>query len=239
MRLQNHITEQNRLFIKFLRPMTTILFFMTLHRWLMANSAELSLRHSLSIIQQFWVYWTGLRFDLLILGFFLLPPLLLGFLIRSSRKKVLVFQAYLSFFWWGNLTMTFFDLAYFSLYQKHMNAAEWAVSGLMDLVLLWFIHPLATSKVLTLAVFLMSGIIGLLELRKAARRFNSGRVTTPFDFVKKQAIVSFLLLVLVVFCARGSFGQHHLRREDSFKTHSKEWNELALNALWSFSKDDR
>ena len=94
-------------------------------------------------------------------------------------------------------------------------------------------------KILVIIFSLLTLFLGLLELYQA-RVACGGQKTKNASEVSKTGVLKFsILFLLVAFCARGRLGQHHLRREDSQITHNAGWNELVLNATWSFSKDDR
>ncbi len=234
----DNITEQNQLFSKFLRPVAIILVFMSLQRGLYEVVAGLNAQVPLPLGQHIEIYLMGLRFDLLVWSFAISPLFL--FLLTKLQFKLRnqMSQIYLSFVWLAFSLINLLNLPYFALNQKHLNWPEWQILNALEVFTLWLSGPQVFLKTLVIVFILLSCALGIFEIRQSF--LSSELPIPPTSQNRKKILLQFTVFLLVIaFCARGKVGSHHLRREDSQVTSSLPWNELALNAQWSFTKDDR
>lgn len=233
-----NITEQNRLFSKFLRPVAIILIFMSLQRGFYEVMAGLNSIKPLTIAEHVAVYFMGLRFDLLVWGFVLIPLNLLALI--PLKKKARAMQIYLTLAWVVISVINLLNLPFFSMYQKHLNWPEWQMYNMFEAFSEWLMGEGLIFKVLSLIFILFTLILGVFELGQAQEACNQRRDLRSNSISSHKELLKFTVFILIVaFCARGKLGQHHLRREDSQITTNSSWNELILNATWSFNKDDR
>jgi len=234
----DNITEQNQLFIKFLRPVAIILVFMSLQRGLYEVVAGLNAKEPLPLGQHIEIYLIGLRFDLLVWSFAFLPLFLFLLTKFQFKLKNQMSQIYLSVVWVGFSLINLLNLPYFALNQKHLNWPEWSFLNAVEIFTEWLSGPQPFLKILVVVFIILSCTLGIVEIRQGFS--NSNKSILPKSLNRKKILLQFMASLLVIaFCARGKIGVHHLRREDSQITDFAEWNELALNAQWSFNKDDR
>lgn len=232
-----NITEQNRLFSKFLRPVAIFLFFMSLQRGFYEVVSGLNAQHPIDFSQHALIYFTGFRFDLMVWSFTILPLFGLIFFKIKFSLKILISKIYLSLGWLAVSVLNFLNLPYFALEQKHLNRPEWDSFNFMETLTQWLQGEGFYLKGTVLIFILLTAVLGVIELVQVESRdsalLNLGKR-------RSKVLLQFLfILIAVVFCARGNLSPHHLRREDSVFQAHPGWNELVLNAQWSFDKDDR
>lgn len=238
--LLKNITEQNYLFSKFLRPVTIILFFMSLQRGVNEVVSGLNARDPIDFVQHIEIYAMGLRFDLVVLSFILFPLFLLTIFSAGIRTKIYIAKIYLAISWLGISIINLLNLPYFSFEQKHLNKPEWDTFNFIEALTRWLSGDGLFVKITILIFILLNTAIGLIELTQVREAPLWNADSTNLSYKKVKILFQFLFtFIALAFCARGKIGPHHLRREDSFVQQHSGWNELVLNAQWSFNKDDR
>lgn len=224
---------------------------MTIQRWLFESVSNLNARNHIDWIEHIYIYFMGLRFDLLVMAFCVLPLCIFVAVKVPLKLKIYFSKIYFACLWLGISVLNFINLPYFALYHKLMNQPEWNKQVVMQTFSVWLTGQGFFLKLMALLFVLLVCLLGLFEImRISADEQNSSitRIVTSlkdklkFNFLsaeRSEVLVAIALVFIIGFCARGKIGAHHLRREDSHITQYSSWNELALNAAWSLNKDDR
>lgn len=171
------------------------------------------------------VFFTGYRFDLLILSFFLIPIVLFQLIFNFRHKLIsLIARSYLLMAWIIMMALYFLNSFLFSTLKDRIWLQDWTniflhlSLGLKSQSLIYLLGLF----VFTLAIFLY-GYQNLMVLNQTILN------------ARKRA-TSLLMLLMLAFFARGSLGHDHLRRNDcDFK--SSSWvRAFCLNPIYTFSK---
>ncbi len=176
----------------------------------------------------------GLRFDLCVIGFFIIPSYFLYWISYLEKLKpacVLVNQAYKV-----AILLTVFTVLYFNLPFMSVNLPfdlpfwmRWE-----DYQSILFINCSScywdyeyVSRIYPIQI--LTGLVFLLVLFGSFSRWNF--FTRDFS-LRREA----LFIVAIGLMARGNLGQQHLRYEDSIWHKSVLINELSNNPLWLLDK---
>ncbi len=205
---------------------------MSVQRWLFEIVGNLEARSAIDSSEYLQIYLMGFRFDLLVIAF-VVGPLFFLFPFEFSLKIKLT-KIYLSLMWIFISALNFINIPYFALNQKFINQPDWEKLNIKQTFEVWFMHQEVSIKFLFVVFTFLILSRGILAIIKIDVVKNKPSLEMKIEFLKLL-----LFLVIVVFCARGKVGSHHLRREDSHITLNPSWNELSLNPQWSFNKDDR
>ena len=192
---------------------------------------------SFSYYEVFQMFIWGIRFDLCVLGFFVMPVyviLILSLFLNKSRIINLFFS--MGYFYIAILYLLTFAVYYFNLPFIITNSGfgipywmRWEdYQSLWDLNIYpsyWHYHYLSEFQSFHLIlVTVFSSLLSFTLLPSPSwHQFKS----LPFLFV------SFLLITMM---ARGKLGEHHIRFEDSRFSNSQLINELSLNPIWVLNK---
>ncbi len=189
---------------------------------------------SFEIIQQNIVlraFFVGLRFDLLVVGFVFIPVVVLGTLwfMLGGREAIfkICLKVYLSVCWALVLISAALSLPHFLKEGRHFRWADPIYGPNLDL----------TSLVLVglILLFMMASILKTLWLYF---EYPYPQIMGAWKMAPALEVGLRLLIpvILVAMAARGTFGPHHLEREDSQISPWENVNELALNSVWCVSK---
>lgn len=212
------------------------------------------------------VFWMGLRFDALILGFTYFLVLGLSYLrFFLSEEISLHAMIYLTrkyyFFIWTMISLAYYFNVWFVLSNhKHMRLEDWKKAAELKTYIVFQNFPLAVFGVVSI-VLLVSFYLGFYQILHSDELFDVGLDVES----KKEKFVSsvetlqqahdfkeslpdrvpywgqflfFLLapLLLVALVARGTLTPHHLGYEHSLISEHSLLNELVLNPVWTFDK---
>lgn len=197
--------------------MLLIASLMSLSRWVEMSINSSHFANAQGLITNAFI---GLRFDLLILSF-LLIPLLIFFIFNIQRKTA--FFKHLDFViiscWLFVSGIYFFNYLYLKSHQDLIWNEDW-----LKAFELLFKSP--ANEVM--GAFLMALILFLigLHLIKKIRRIM---LMAPF---RSQVI----MLLILAFFARGSIGKDHLRRNDCDGRANSVIRALCLNPVYVFLK---
>lgn len=178
----------------------------------------------------------GLRFDLLVLAFLILPMIILapGALLfsRGSRVPSWLVSFFLGSMWTLIVAMAAVDFCYFSATGRRVSSMAWASLGGFNQV------RQALSGLPTETVLLNGGTmlciwwVGL-RLRDPIRSgVLRAQLNRSFHWGKWL-----LSLVLVALAARGTVTAHHLGWGHAKVSSRRVVQELAINPLWSWDKN--
>ncbi len=171
------------------------------------------------------VFFTGYRFDLLILSFLLIPIVFVQLLFNFRHKLISqITRSYLLIVWIFVSVLYFLNGFLFSSLKDRIWLQDWVqifphVDAAFDNQSVFFTIGIVVCSV---ALFYY-GRRDLMDLNQSI--LNS----------RKRGVSLVMLLILGLF-ARGSLGQDHLRRNDcDFK--SSSWvRAFCLNPVYTFSK---
>ena len=192
---------------------------------------------SFDFYQTFQMFWWGLRFDLCVIGFLLLPVFLIFLLSLFVFQKW--GQKYLFYLGYGYLIAVFamtFMVYYFNLPFIIKNSAfgipywmRWQdYQSMYDLSIYpsyWHFDYVSEVQIYHVILVVIFSLLSSLVL-----------VTPPNIKIKNSATSLFVYVLIMALMARGKLGQHHIRFEDSRFSKSNTLNELSLNPLWLIDK---
>ena len=171
------------------------------------------------------VFFTGYRFDLLILSFVLLPIVLLQLIVNTRHKLMAqVSRGYLLLLWIFISALYFLNSLLFSTLKDRIWLQDWGRIGQHLSAAFQYESTLYQIWLLIFSILIFFyGLQNLMKLNQSILNL-------------KKRFFSFFILVILAFFARGSLGKDHLRRNDcDFK--SSSWvRAFCLNPVYTFSK---
>lgn len=229
----------SKVFVKLLKLALAMIFFMSLFR---LNLFFLNVYYVLpdlnpgEIIQSFIA---GIRFDILIFGFFFIPVYLL-LLIQAAFEKwprglYFVYKTYFGLIWILICALTYVDFFFFVHHGKRMRFAEyegWNLDTLFEQAKALQTHQVIVFTVVTVVLLVLGHM-----LIKSMNFGDWKDEYSPHPARRGEVVLRVLLpLVLIFLAARGTVTPHHLNLEHSEVSNSKALNEMALNPIWCFDK---
>lgn len=178
-------------------------------------------------------FWSGFRFDLLVLGFFWIPFVafvwLLG-LFGLARKLFLLWKVYFVFVIVTVASLSWLDLFWTASHNTRLNSEIFKSSVGETLNWGWFSlggTPAIISTILILySSYLLFVSVGKLQSPGSSPKVSKSQLT--FEV--------FISIILVAFAARGTWTPHHLNIEHSQVSSDPQVNQLPLNAPWNLDK---
>ncbi len=164
-------------------------------------------------------------FDGVVIGFLLMPLWALCFLPKSWGD---VLQRLIIVLTYGTCAVvTTFDLLQYSRTGRRFREPEWARVALEGW---WQSAPREVWGNLILLAFSLGVALYIfrVKVKKSPRRLMW------IEVIFRHLLVMVLLIIL----ARGSFSQHHLRREDALVSEHSPLVEWIYNSMWVFDKVD-
>lgn len=241
--MQRRFIFSLRFFTKVLLKLSLLslmmVFFMTLFRVNLYFLTVFKMAEDVGFFDVVHSFVTGLRFDILIFGFVLVPlyfvALAQAILQKWSEKVFYAYKGYFSAAWVVICVFSFLDFFYFSVNGQRMRAAGyegWNFDLLVSQMQATASNQIWIFSVIT--VILM--ILGLMFIW--GLRFGDWKDEfSPYGPHKMEIPLRIIVpLLLIVLAARGTVEAHHLRFEHSQITPNKAINEMALNAVWCFDK---
>ena len=211
------------MYLKVIRSWLVLAFFQRL-ALLFIHGQSITYYQNLPLSTKITIFFQGMRFDLLVMGFFLLPVVLILELssILGVWSKI---ERQWGKYWMAGCWTLWSVLSYLGGLEYVRSGRFWTIYDLQERH-----FPIFFSNTdIWLFTFVMVGIwiTGLMA---------TAQVEVPefLDGVKKE-ILLIPILVTALF-ARGTVTPHHLRREDSIITSYAPLNELVLNPAWVFDK---
>ncbi len=171
------------------------------------------------------VFLIGYRFDLLVLSFLLIPIVLLQFVVNVRHKLIShLTRGYLFFSWLFFMGLYFLNSFLFSTLKDRIWLQDWVnitqhLKAAFQNQSLFFLVGLL---IFSITVF----VCGLRQLM----------CLNQFALNTRKRSVSFAMLLLLAFFARGSLGHDHLRRNDCDFKSSSRVRAFCLNPAYTFSK---
>ena len=184
-------------------------------------------------------FLAGLRFDTLIMGFALIPVVVLTTLqacLESWPKRMFtLYRLYLGFAWIVICLLTFMDFFHFTNFGKRMRFADymsWNFETLFDQAQKILPNQSVIFAIISL-LLLALGLMIVIALRFGEWKDEySPRKGNRFEIIIRLTVP----FILVILAARGTVEPHHLALEHSIVSSVSSINEMALNPLWCFDK---
>lgn len=231
-----------RIFFKYAKVALGLAFFLSLIRFnlflLTVNSKPLNV----TFFEVYMSFLTGFRFDLLVLGFYLIPVVLVhaiqALFMKWTAWDEKLFKGYLGVLWCLSMVLNWIDYFIFSrseIRARWGDYIDFLNSSLVDQLSSHWNYSFAVFSV---ALFLML-ILGLYVIR--GLQFGEWRdLYSPHKGTLKEVTWRiFLPLFLVALAARGTLEEVHLEYRHSLISNENGLNELALNPMWCLDKDKR
>ena len=181
----------------------------------------------------------GFRFDLLIVGFMLIPVVVLltvqALMESWPRGMIRLYRIYLGFAWTIICSLTFVDFFFFTNNGKRMRFAEY-MSWNPEMFLEQWHKILPNQSVIFAIISVLLFALGLMMI--FGLRFGDWKDEySPRKGGKLEIVLRLVFpLILVALAARGTIEPHHLALEHSVVSSVSAINEMALNPLWCFDK---
>lgn len=160
----------------------------------------------------------GLRFDLLMISFLLLPILLL-FMFQQRISFFKYIDRYATVVWLMVAVIYFYNFLYLNLYQDRIWSDDWQHTS--ELLKLSSFSALFYSMCAAILIFL-SGVSLFKSFRKVFFKTNKGSLL--------------LMLLILAVLARGSLGEDHLRRNHCDGKKNSVVRAFCLNPLYVATK---
>lgn len=184
-------------------------------------------------------FLAGLRFDILIFGFLMIPIYFLlmiqAFMEKWPRGLLNACKVYFVLAWLLICALTYIDFFHFSRYGARMRLADymnWNFSILLEQMNLMQRHQVLIFSVISVMLLILG-----YTLTKSLRFGEWKDEFSPQAGTKVEVLWRILVPLFIVFlAARGTFDAHHLGLEHSEVSSMKPINEMALNPVWCFDK---
>lgn len=208
---------------------------MTLHRFVLwfVDGGPFLLADAKDLASAFF---TGARFDVLVLGFVLIPVVLAGSVVVLANfaveRAMSFFLRFLAGVWAVVCGLAAADLLFFCESGRRMTLIDLrqgadffsAVSEKQGL----------GTVTLVIAIFVCTWILGAREILSARIARRDEHAMDPAWKTWGRIVIPLLIVGLM---ARGTVTAHHLERAHSEVSVIPAVNELALNAVWCFDKE--
>lgn len=177
---------------------------------------------------------TGLRFDLCVIGFLIIPSYL--FYLISYVEKLAQFAVICNHIYRIGILVTVFLIFHFNLpflstnlpydIPYWMRWEDYQSVFLIDCKMCYwdfnYMSQVQPIQIISGLVFLLILFVGFMPWGNFSKEFS----------IRREVLFFIVLLLL----ARGNIGQHHLRYEDSVWHKDTLINELSNNLLWLLDK---
>ncbi|MEN0059660.1 MAG: hypothetical protein AAGB31_12545 [Bdellovibrio sp.] len=229
----------SKVFMKLGLLSLTLVLFMTFFRM---NLYFLSVFHAtpdVDVTEVFHSFLAGVRFDLLILGFVMIPVslilLLQAFTERWPSWMFVIYRGYFMLVWFLICVLTFIDFFHFVRTGMRMRFTDymmWTPDAWMD-----SLHGLQRNQIWIFSVITIL-LFNLGYMLIKGLRFGEWKDEfSPNTGSRLEMGLRIVIpLMLVALAARGTVTAHHLAWEHSDVSGNKAVNEMALNAVWCFDK---
>lgn len=213
----------------------SFLLFMSIMRLILLMRTPLSFSILTPMPEILNCFIIGLRFDLLVICFLLIPLLLATYVLALGLWNILFLWAtriYLFLVWTLVCVISLIDGAQFTKSQQRLRHGGyehlWSINWPHKVFHSFQENPLVCF------LFAVVFVLGFTSLwtQKISNWKSSAEKMSRLNILIKILIP----LIVVLLGARGSLGPHHLDYRDSQFSTFSPINELSLNALWTFDK---
>jgi hypothetical protein len=229
----------SKVLVKLAKLSLAMVLFMSLFRLnLFMLSAFAKVEHN-SFLEILHSFGAGIRFDILIFGF-LLIPIYFVLLIQAVAEKwpnwiFTIYKVYFAAMWVIICLLSYVDFFHYAHHGRRMRFAEY--SNWTPQLTWEQMQSLQTNQAL---FFTISAVILTALGCMLIRGLQFGQWKDEYSPQKgsriELALRIVLPLLLIVLAARGTVEAHHLALEHSQVSDNSALNEMALNAVWCFDK---
>ncbi|WP_413586088.1 hypothetical protein [Bdellovibrio sp. HCB274] len=229
----------SKVMMKLAKLSLAMVLFMSLFRLNLFLLSAFAKVEQLNLMEVLYSFGTGIRFDLLIFGFLLLPIYFI-LMIQAVCEKwpngmFLFYKFYFGAVWLAISLLSFVDFFHYAHHGRRMRFAEY--SNWTPQFTLEQMQSLPQNQAL---IFSIITVVLLVLGYMLIRAVNFGQWKDEYSPQKGSKIEMALRIVLpllvIVLAARGTVEPHHLALEHSQISHSTALNEISLNAVWCFDK---
>lgn len=229
----------SKVFKKYLKVSFSLIIFLTILRFnVFFLSVSAWLKDS-SFAEVFLAFFTGLRFDILVYGFLLIPALIFWWLITLSIqwKPWAVALTH----WWFRLTwLAVCLLQVVDFMQFHTNGVRIRAVEFESLFGGWLSQIWPQVSLIPFLVFTAVAAIIWTLGAWVLRQVELGDWKDEYSPIRGGAKEILWRLIWPLFVvglmARGTLEEHHLRYEHSLISNDTRLNEMALNPMWTLDK---
>ncbi len=186
---------------------------------------------SINLIEAFFV---GIRFDILVLGFFWIPVFvltLLWSLFQEAEKIFVPLKIYWVLLVLLILDLSWVDLFWFASRGDRLNHELFQVNPWVALSTGWLILGAKVSWLVTI-VMTVSGLMLTVLIFKAKMQ----TVALPSHSKLQITGKLFLVFLMIALAARGTWTPHHLNIEHAQVSDNSLINKIPLNPVWNLDK---
>lgn len=184
-----------------------------------------------------WAFLMGLRFDILVAGFWLIVPVLTGTAKALARFHIprwpLLLKAYVSVMWLFFILVHGADQLFFAARLRHLSIYD-LERGDLSFVNVAFEHLGGTTFVLLGGVVFFAGLLGLRWIWESFPAKSSPVLIR--EGLVMLGLRVFVPILLTSLAARGTVTPHHLDQRHSEISENRVLNSWVLNSVWAFDK---
>ncbi|MEK2689669.1 hypothetical protein [Bdellovibrio sp. GT3] len=229
----------SKVMMKLAKLSLAMVLFMSLFRLNLFLLSTLSKIQMLNFLEVLHSFGAGIRFDLLVFGFLLLPIyfilMIQAFFEKWPNWMFVIYKIYFGAVWLAISLLTYVDFFHYAHHGRRMRFAEysnWSPEFTWEQMRSLPQNQNWVFTVITLALL----ILGYMLIKAV----NFGQWKDEYSPQKgskfEMALRIVVPLLLIVLAARGTVEPHHLALEHSLVSDSTSLNEMALNAVWCFDK---
>ncbi len=222
---------------RLLRLSLSILFMMTIFRIILIVRTPIHWSDSISKATWLWSLVVGMRFDFLVWCFFLVPVYFLSMPLSinlGTRTIRILTKIYLVSVWMLISVLELIDGQHYVRQMKRLRYGSYDALFSTDWV--EACGRAFRQGTMTSFLFLCVFLLGFLAIMQTSTRQMNTRAST-YGITRGLILWNiFWPFLILISGARGTFSPHHLAYEDSQLTEVESFNELILNACWTFDK---
>lgn len=214
-----------------LNPTILILIWMSVCRYTLYDSLFSAQFSNSPYLKAAFV--AGYRFDLCVLGFFWIPPLILSCvlgLLIDPKKLFVLWKVYFMAIVGAVFYFSWMDFFWTAVKGTRLNSQFFESDAMAVLQAGW--QAVGSNQ-----SWIATGIMGIPAVLLLVMLFR--KTLGPVRMVPTKLGMAFQFLAFfffVTFAARGTWTPHHLNIEHTRISPSGQLNQLPLNALWNLDK---
>ncbi|WP_413559508.1 hypothetical protein [Bdellovibrio sp. HCB209] len=229
----------SKVMIKLAKLSLAMVLFMSLFRLNLFMLSGFQRTEHQTFLEILYAFGTGIRFDILIFGFLLIPLYFMLIAQALSEKwpnwMFGFYKTYFGICWLIICCLSYVDFFHYSHHGRHMRFAEysdWTPQFTWEQM-----QALQQNQVL---IFTIITVVLLVLGHMLIRGLQFGQWKDEYSPQKgsrlELALRVVLPLVIIVLAARGTVEPHHLELAHSQISNNTALNEIGLNAVWCFDK---
>ncbi|MBO9665692.1 MAG: hypothetical protein J7501_02635 [Bdellovibrio sp.] len=229
----------SKVLAKLAKLSVAMIFFMTLFRINLFFLSAFQRIEDLNFTEVIQAFVAGVRFDILVFGFLLIPIyfllLIQAISERWPRGMFYFYKTYFALVWLIVCALSYVDFFFYSHHGSRMRFQEyssWTPEFTKELMGTLQMNQVLIFTIITLVLL----ALGFMAIR--GLKFGDWKDEySPNQGGKMEVALRIVLpLLLITLAARGTVEPHHLALEHSEVSNNKALNEMGLNAVWCFDK---